>query len=348
MTESRSALTRSHPQPRVTIGLPVFNGEECLAQSLTALLEQSFQDFRLVISDNASTDRTALIATEIAASDPRVEYRRNDRNIGALANFNQLLLGCHTEYFMWAAHDDHWDTEFLKSCVIALDAQPEAVLATPSFKFVWPQGEPPRNHTVRQELNSRHIGQRLQFAIADWGWMAIYGLMRLEKLRSSPPLLPFLYSDVFFVADCARRGPFATVTTDLFSYRLSASPGEFSAANIAHSLGPDVPYTSPYPATALFGAIVKATWNSPLSLPSRVGALMGVWRAGRFSSTMFFSWNSILLSEWSAALIRAAKQRQISRVLFLGVAVLTLRPRLAVSRSAWSKTAKSLKELVWR
>jgi len=69
--------------PRLSIGLPVYNGEEFLAESLDALLGQTFHDFELIITDNASTDATEQVARDYVAQDSRVRYLRLDRNIGA-------------------------------------------------------------------------------------------------------------------------------------------------------------------------------------------------------------------------------------------------------------------------
>ena len=73
MTSSANA------SPRLSIGLPVYNGERFLAQALECLLAQTFRDFELVISDNASTDRTSEICYAYVQRDPRVRYVRNPR-----------------------------------------------------------------------------------------------------------------------------------------------------------------------------------------------------------------------------------------------------------------------------
>ena len=118
----------TQPTPRVSIGLPVYNGERFLARAIDSLLAQDFVDFELVISDNASTDGTGEISRDYAARDPRIRYHRNERNIGAVGNFNRTLDLASGEYFKWAAHDDWCAPQFLGRCVEVLDDDPSTVL----------------------------------------------------------------------------------------------------------------------------------------------------------------------------------------------------------------------------
>ncbi|CAA7625391.1 glycosyltransferase [Magnetospirillum sp. UT-4] len=92
--------------PTLCIGLPVRNGEAFLAEALDSLLAQSFRDFEITISDNASTDRTPDICQRYARLDRRIRYSRNGRDIGAGPNFNRAFRGCRSPWFKWMAHDD--------------------------------------------------------------------------------------------------------------------------------------------------------------------------------------------------------------------------------------------------
>src|SRR4051812_3303201 len=115
--------------PRVSIGVPVYNGDRFLAATLDSILAQTFSDFEVAIVDNASTDRTAEISRAYAARDPRIQYRRNVVNIGAMRNFNLAFRLARGAYFKWWAADDLCRPTFLARCVDALDANPSAVLA---------------------------------------------------------------------------------------------------------------------------------------------------------------------------------------------------------------------------
>lgn len=100
--------------PKVSIGMPVFNGEKFIRKALDALLGQSFTDFELNISDNASTDMTEAICREYAAKDSRIHYVRQTENIGPVENFQYVLNAAVGEYFMWAAADDIWDLNWIE------------------------------------------------------------------------------------------------------------------------------------------------------------------------------------------------------------------------------------------
>jgi glycosyltransferase involved in cell wall biosynthesis len=107
-------------KPKVSIGMPVFNGEPFIREALDSLLAQSFIDFELIISDNASTDGTAAICQDYAANDKRISYVRQSSNIGPLANFQYVLDRAVGDYFMWAAADDRWSQDWLYELTLGM------------------------------------------------------------------------------------------------------------------------------------------------------------------------------------------------------------------------------------
>lgn len=113
----------------VSIGMPVYNGERYIVEALDSLLAQDYENFELIISDNASTDRTQGICLEYTSRDKRIRYYRNETNMGALWNFNRVFELSSGEYFMWASHDDLWRPHFISELVGLLEATPSAVLA---------------------------------------------------------------------------------------------------------------------------------------------------------------------------------------------------------------------------
>lgn len=115
--------------PRLSIGLPVYNGEKYLKESLNALLGQTYEDFELIISDNASTDGTADICHRYEKDDSRIRYIRQPYNIGAAPNHNFLVREAHGTLFKWASADDLYARDLLERCVNALDEYPDVVLA---------------------------------------------------------------------------------------------------------------------------------------------------------------------------------------------------------------------------
>lgn len=102
-------------RPAVTIGMPVYNGEKYICEALDTLLAQTFTDFELIISDNDSTDATESICRNYAEQDPRIRYVRQLKNLGALPNFQFVLNEARGAYFMWAAYDDKWDKDWVRS-----------------------------------------------------------------------------------------------------------------------------------------------------------------------------------------------------------------------------------------
>lgn len=121
---SKSSATQL---PRITIGVPVFNGEKFIRTALDSVISQTYSDFVLIISDNASTDSTAQICQEYAERDIRICYLRQESNIGALSNFKFLVNKASSLYFVWLAADDSWEPDFLAENIAALDVDPTAI-----------------------------------------------------------------------------------------------------------------------------------------------------------------------------------------------------------------------------
>src|SRR5688572_28453549 len=103
--------------PRVSIGMPVYNAQSWVAESIESILRQTFADFELIISDNASTDRTYEICAGFARSDPRVRLSRHVLNVGAIRNYRAVLASAHGEYFKWASSNDLFAPSFVAKCV---------------------------------------------------------------------------------------------------------------------------------------------------------------------------------------------------------------------------------------
>lgn len=136
------ALPHSGALPLVTIGMPVFNGGSMLRRALDSLVAQDYPALEICIHDNCSTDSTEAICREFVARDPRVKYRRNETNIGAMGNFKQALGAATGPYFMWAAHDDFWSPDYVRRLAAALQKNPDAVLAAGTASFLALDGAP--------------------------------------------------------------------------------------------------------------------------------------------------------------------------------------------------------------
>ncbi|CEG12616.1 putative glycosyl transferase, family 2 [groundwater metagenome] len=117
-------------KPKVSIGMPVWNGEDFIKLTLDSLLAQDFKDFEIIVSDNASTDNTKKICEEYVKKDERIKYILQDENIGADKNFNFVLDRAIGEYFMWAAYDDLWEPAYISEMIKALNNNKSVILAS--------------------------------------------------------------------------------------------------------------------------------------------------------------------------------------------------------------------------
>lgn len=117
----------------VSIGLCVRNGHDYLRGALDSLLAQTYKNFELVISDNASTDGTQAICEEYAKKDSRIRYVRQKENIGSYGNYDFVRKQARGDYFMWAACDDFWDPRFIGMSVAKFREVPGATMVFPNF-----------------------------------------------------------------------------------------------------------------------------------------------------------------------------------------------------------------------
>ena len=205
--------------PKVTIGLPVYNGERYLRQSLDSLLAQTFTDFELIISDNASTDGTAAICHEYAERDPRIRYVRQPTNIGAGPNHNLLPQLARAPYFKWASHDDVYDVELLRRCLEVFARHPEATLVHCWDARIDPDGNrlPERPYTL--DTANPSPAARLRSLLYTDGGDDFYGVIRTDVLTRIGPHGSYFNADRVFVAGLALYGPFYQVPEVLYFRR---------------------------------------------------------------------------------------------------------------------------------
>lgn len=201
--------------PRLSIGLPVYNGVDFLAASLDALLGQTYQDFELIISDNASTDGTSELCQSYAVRDPRVRVVRQPRNIGAAPNHDAVLQEATGELFKWVSADDLYAHDLLERCVGLLDEHPDAVLAHTWTAAIDPWGEVIQAHEYPLTTASVRPSERLRSLLFDGELMPgairaddFYGVIRTDVLRRVKPHGSFYHADQVFMAELALHGRF--------------------------------------------------------------------------------------------------------------------------------------------
>ena len=229
--------------PRVSIGLPVYNGERYLAEALDSLLAQTYSDFEIIISDNRSTDSTAAIAQRYAERDPRIRYVRKAENTGAVDNFNSIVALAQGQYFKWVAHDDLIEPTYLERCLAILEADESVVLCHADTQLISAEGarlellETGGDHffdehgriiylgkdSVNRKFNSFNAAERFKAVIMQTDWVfEIFGVFRRDALLRTGLLDAFYGSDKLLLAKIAALGRIVLVKEPLFLNRRHA------------------------------------------------------------------------------------------------------------------------------
>lgn len=203
--------------PRVTVGLPVYNGEDYVREAIDSILAQTFADFELVISDNASTDATGEICREYAERDDRVKYHREETNRGGSWNFHRVVELAAGEYFRWAAHDDTIRPAYLERCVAALDADPSIVLCHTAVEIIDQDGTSEGIHAdppMRRESDAAHVRFR-DVATHNGRNHQIFGVVRTPALFRIPPYGSHANADGVLLARLSLLGRFVKLDEPL-------------------------------------------------------------------------------------------------------------------------------------
>jgi glycosyltransferase involved in cell wall biosynthesis len=223
-------VTPSTAGPRVSIGLPVYNGERFVEEALASLLGQTFDDLEVIISDNASTDATGAICRAIAARDERVRYYRNRENIGAAPNFNRVLTYARGPYFKWTAHDDVCCPDFLLRCVEVLDRDPSVVLSYPSALDIDEDGRVMGPCDQDADFGGDRAHERFRNVMrTSHAYTAIFGVVRVDALRHIP-MRSYPAADTVRLAELALHGRLHRVREELFLHREHADRGYYVAS----------------------------------------------------------------------------------------------------------------------
>jgi glycosyltransferase involved in cell wall biosynthesis len=201
----------------VSIGMPVYNGEKHIAQALDSLLSQTYRNFELIISDDASADLTREICLEYASRDNRIKYHRQERNLGITENFNYALIAAEGSYFMWAAQDDWWAPTYLERCLEAMEADPGVVFASSKTILVSPDG----TEMGRDDFDFTTVGKtvtgRVRHYLNNVGIYnsLFYGLIRSSALRGKS-LAHIMGQDHLIMVELLLEGDIRIVDEYLF------------------------------------------------------------------------------------------------------------------------------------
>jgi glycosyltransferase involved in cell wall biosynthesis len=262
--------------PTVSIGLPVFNGANYVADSIQSILSQTFTDLELVISDNASTDDTRAICERFAANDPRVRYHRSNANMGAAWNHNQVFRLSRGRYFRWSSHDDVYAPEYVARCVEILEANPDVVLAYPRVRLLDENGKLLHRLPYPAVAAEPDVAGRFASVLRQTGCYAIYGVIRSESVRRTGLFKPWAAADKNILARLALMGRFYQVEEDLLYFR--SHPGRSVKANpdlIGQTVwfNPAVRGKIVFPRYSILSDYVAAIRDSPLQTGERIRCL---------------------------------------------------------------------------
>lgn len=262
--------------PRLSIGLPVYNGENYLAQALDDLLDQSYTDFELIVSDNASTDRTEEICRAYAERDDRIRYVRQRVNTGAAENHNAVFWMATGELFKWASHDDLYGRDLLARCVAALDADPRLVLAHAWQAIIGPDGEITQRVEYPLHTDSPSAPERFRSMLFTVGGDDFYGVIRSDVLRRTRLQESYHHADRTIVSELALYGPFHQVPEVLYFRRDHPDRAERARPTMRSrcaNLDPRRASRLRHPAVRLLGeyvwGFVSAIRRAPLSAADR-------------------------------------------------------------------------------
>lgn len=220
-------MNRGSSQPTVTVGIPVFNGERFIRQAIESVLAQTFTDFELLISDNASVDGTAAICSEYAASDRRIKLVQQEKNRGPFWNLKFVSDRATGRLLVWLAHDDALHRRYMEECVAYLDRNPRAVLVAGDFRIVDESGNQIGTEileTIREDVPwTQRCTQFFHYPIFSNVFYAFYGMIRADDCRtvlgrvSEPKYMSQIELPV--LARLATMGEITSLPTVLRDYR---------------------------------------------------------------------------------------------------------------------------------
>jgi len=268
--------------PRVSIGMPVYNGARHVAQAIDSLLAQTFTDFEIIIADNCSSDATGDICKAYAARDPRVRYVRHATNRGAVFNWNFVVAEARGHYFKWASANDYCAPTMLARCVETLDTEPAVVIAYGRTAFVddedLPLGEYPHDVEVldaRPSVRFERVCRELRANNAQ------SGMIRLDILRRTGIERTFPGGDMGLMSELALYGGFRRLPEVLLYRRMGADSATkfLTPDQLRAFLNPSKPRKSQLVLWQTHWDYVISMLRAPLSMRERLAVLRYILRS---------------------------------------------------------------------
>jgi glycosyltransferase involved in cell wall biosynthesis len=287
--------------PRLTVGLPVYNGERYLAESIDSLLGQSYTDFELIISDNASTDDTPGICERYAKQDSRIQYHRQPTNIGLAPNHNFCAEQAKGELFKWAAGDDLYHRDLLLRCVEVMDEHPEVVLAHAYTAMIDGDSKVYQANAYSLGTSAPRPSDRFRSMLHDNGGDDDGGVIRKAVLLRTAMKDSYHHADRTIIAELALHGPFCHVPEWMYFRRDHPDRAERAHPGVrARCANMDPrranPWRQPLPRllTAYIWAYVRMIQRAPLTPAERAACYghLATWLAKRSKPHHLVTWDS--------------------------------------------------------
>jgi glycosyltransferase involved in cell wall biosynthesis len=202
-------------KPLISIGIPVYNGGDFFRCALESLLSQDYENLELIISDNHSTDSTQEICLDYVARDKRIRYFRNETNLGPRNNFNKVFELSQGEYFMWHAHDDLREPNYISSCLEMMEMNSNVILCCSSTLF----NEDGNLRKSEEDFSTVGMSLNKRFRKILWNntCSSVYGLIRSSVLRKTKLFKDAVSSDNLFLAELSLLGEFYQLPLFLFN-----------------------------------------------------------------------------------------------------------------------------------
>ena len=280
--------------PLLTIGMPVYNGERYLSQALDALLAQTYGDFTLIVSDNASTDSTEDICRSYEAADKRISYSRLDKNYGAARNFNRVFQLNRSPFFKFATHDDVCAPQMIEQCMAYLANAPQDVaLCFPTTIGIDADGQEIRQFVEKLEIQQKLPHERLRSFLLNYHLTnCLYGVLRSSTYGSTRLLQAFDSADIVLLAELALRGRFHKLSEPLFQRRFHAEMSiHANRSATARARWFDTSKRSEHylPRVRVLGELFRAVNITPLNATERrrcYRAIVTTWLPRTFKSAV--------------------------------------------------------------
>jgi glycosyltransferase involved in cell wall biosynthesis len=248
------------------------------------MLAQTFTDFELIITDNASTDRTEEICRKFAEADPRVRYHRNERNVGGARNQAIAVELSRGKYVRLSAHDDKMAPTHLEECLAALAAHPEAVIAFTSTIVLDEDGNAVGDYHSVRGTAARPSTRFRELIFRDHNCDAIYGVIRGDVLRTVRPMENFIDGDKVFLCRLAFHGPFVALDRPLFYKRFHPKNWVGNWRDRMAWYNPDAKGKATFPNWLELRSFSQAVVTAPIPLTERLRCgLTTLHWVGRYS-----------------------------------------------------------------